>query len=44
MRSLRDAVSANDVGLDRSRGSRIRPVVTEFIALAPEQSLSDLNR
>ena len=44
VRSLRDAVPSIDVGLVWRRGSRIRPVVTEFIALAREQSRSNRNR
>lgn len=38
VRSLRDAVPSIDVGLVWRRASRIRPVVTEFIELAREQS------
>lgn len=39
-RSLRDATPTIDVGLVWRRGSRSRPVVTEFIELAREQSRS----
>ncbi len=44
VRSLRDAVPSIDVGLVWRRGSRIRPVVTEFIDLAREQSRSIRSR
>ncbi len=44
VRSLRDAVPSIDVGLVWRRGSRIRPVVTEFIELAREQSRSNRGR
>lgn len=44
VRSLRDAVPSIDVGLVWRRGSRSRPVVTEFIELAREQSRSNRNR
>ena len=43
-RSLRDASPIIDVGLVWRRGSRSRPVVTEFIALAREQSRSHRGR
>lgn len=43
-RSLRDASPTIDVGLVWRRGSRSRPVVTEFIALAREQSRSHRGR
>lgn len=43
-RSLRDAVPSIDVGLVWRRGSRSRPVVTEFVELAREQSRSNRNR
>jgi DNA-binding transcriptional LysR family regulator len=42
--SLRDAVPSIDVGLVWRRGSRSRPVVTEFIELAREQSRSSRSR
>ena len=38
VRSLREAVPSIDVGLVWRRGAHIRPVVTEFIELAREQS------
>ena len=44
VRTLRDAVPSIEVGLVWRRGSRIRPVVTEFIELAREQSRSNRNR
>lgn len=44
VRSLRDAVPSIDVGLVWRRGSRIRPVVTEFIELAREQSRGNRGR
>ena len=44
VRSLRNAVPSIDVGLVWRRGSRSRPVVTEFIDLAREQSRSHRNR
>lgn len=44
VRSLRDVVPSIDVGLVWRRGSRSRPVVTEFIELAREQSRSNRNR
>ncbi len=44
VRSLRDDVPSIDVGLVWRRGSRIRPVVTEFIELAREQSRSNRGR
>ncbi len=43
-RSLRDATPTIDVGLVWRRGSRSRPVVTEFIELAREQSRSHRGR
>lgn len=43
-RSLRDATPNIDVGLVWRRGSRSRPVVTEFIQLAREQSRSHRGR
>jgi len=43
-RSLRDAAPSIDVGLVWRRGSRSRPVVTEFIELAREQSRSHRGR
>lgn len=43
-RSLRDATPTIDVGLVWRRGSRSRPVVTEFIELAREQSRSPRGR
>lgn len=43
-RSLRDASPTIDVGLVWRRGSRSRPVVTEFIALAREQSRNHRGR
>lgn len=43
-RNLRDAVASVDVGLVWRRGSRIRPVVTEFIEVAREQSRSHRGR
>lgn len=44
VRTLRDAMPSIDVGLVWRRGSRIRPVVTEFIELAREQSRSNRSR
>ncbi len=44
VRSLRDAVPSINVGLVWRRGSRSRPVVTEFIELAREQSRSNRSR
>lgn len=44
VRSLRDAVPSIDVGVVWRRGARIRPVVTEFIELAREQSRSNRMR
>ncbi|MDO9196455.1 LysR family transcriptional regulator [Rhodoferax sp.] len=44
VRTLREAVPSIDVGLVWRRGSRSRPVVTEFIELAKEQSRSSRNR
>ena len=41
VRSLREAVPSIDVGLVWRRGAHIRPVVTEFIELAREQSRSN---
>ncbi len=41
VRSLRDAVPSIDVGVVWRRGARIRPVVTEFIELAREQTRSN---
>lgn len=43
-RSLRDAAPSIDVGLVWRRGSRSRPVVTEFIELAREQSRNHRGR
>lgn len=44
VRSLRDAAPSIDVGLVWRRGSRSRPVVTEFIELAREQSRNHRGR
>lgn len=44
VRNLREAVPSIDVGLVWRRGSRSRPVVTEFIDLAREQSRSNRSR
>jgi DNA-binding transcriptional LysR family regulator len=44
VRSLRDSAPAIDVGLVWRRGSRSRPVVTEFIDQAREQSRSHRGR
>ena len=44
VRTLRDEVPSIDVGLVWRRGSHSRPVVTEFIELAREQSRNNRSR